>query len=76
MLSSVYIYLHILKVIPHPALKLYSLNHATFRVLGSTMISASYDETLVVWDVENACKKFSLHVKTSKIFVYADAENR
>ena len=31
-------------------------------VSGSTVLSASYDESLIVWDVENACKKFTMQV--------------
>ena len=31
--------------------------------VGSMLVSSSYDETLVIWDVENCCQKFALKVK-------------
>ena len=33
------------------------------RYLDSMLVSASYDETLVIWDVNNGCQKFALKVR-------------
>ena len=33
-------------------------------IAGGILVSSSYDETLVIWDVENCCQKFALKVFT------------
>ena len=33
--------------------------------IGTMLVSSSYDETLVIWDVENCCQKFALKVAIS-----------
>lgn len=39
-------------------------------LIGTMLVSSSYDETLVIWDVENCCQKFALKVKKT-LFLYS-----
>ena len=40
--------------------------------IGTMLVSSSYDETLVIWDVENCCQKFALKVK---IFLFYNMDH-